>query len=840
MKKKFKEYKGIICTGVLLLVGIFLLGYYIWVYQGLRYSYENHYPTVNEHSLIELNEETVIVQEFKTDNIHLKGFQYYLIKDSDTVGTFHVELGQGEEILIKREIPLQEINSGEWYFDFFDETLRKNELYTIKVYADKAAENKYPYIILMNPNDDCKENMHCYINGEKTDETMFISYNFAKLESTYVNAAVFILALFCSIVIMGIIFRYQYADKYQQITDSELFQKLKNIAVILIFAIQFILLMPNIVYRLTGLNLDPSWRYFLNIANDLGLKYGKDIYFTYGPLGYICYLMNLDNSITYWLGILIWIVIFAIHVMLLVLLYRLYKQHKVSLMAIILSFLCYITVFAESERDNYQLYILILSVIIYFLGNKKAVFFSNIMLMLMFFCKFSTFTSGVAFITIFVVLQLIFNKDRGSILLMLPSLVGAPIAYLLYNPSFKGLYEYVTGILRISSGWMKTQQWDDAFSQKEYMCLILIIAIYILLIVMVMIVDYHKSTILISCSASLFFAYKYGVTAHGIAMSIWLTALLFSVVMLTIDFKAIGQKIHEKKYYPWIFAMMVVSCCGIASLQVVCLHNNFDQLKASMSGKLKTFLTLGETSLMPELYENTYIPAEILETIGDDTVTVYPWEIGYKAVYTDLNMVYSPSIQNCNEFIPWLDQKVADYFYSDKAPEYIILEDETIYFHIKYLDNPLTWEALKDEYFAVTTQEEFCLLKKRDASLRQELQLIRTEEYQLTETIACPDDADYVKIHLEYSVLGNIQEFLWRSGMTHMTIRYQDGREDRGVIIVPNMPSGFSLDYVPQNIDDVPIVLNTEDYGKMETLEFSGIGLNVLQDSVKVEWYRYE
>lgn len=76
--------------------------------------------------------------------------------------------------------------------------------------------------------------------------------------------------------------------------------------------------------------------------------------------------------------------------------------------------------------------------------------------------------------------------------------------------------------------------------------------------------------------------------------------------------------------------------------------------------------------------------------------------------------------------------------------------------------------------------------------------------------------------------------------MTHMTIRYQDGREDRGVIIVPNMPSGFSLDYVPQNIDDVPIVLNTEDYGKMETLEFSGIGLNVLQDSVKVEWYRYE
>lgn len=43
--------------------------------------------------------------------------------------------------------------------------------------------------------------------------------------------------------------------------------------------------------------------------------------------------------------------------------------------------------------------------------------------------------------------------------------------------------------------------------------------------------------------------------------------------------------------------------------------------------------------------------------------------------------------------------------------------------------------------------------------------------------------------------------------MTYMTINYKDNSSCSGVIIVPNMPSVFSLDYVPQNIEDVSLVL---------------------------------
>ncbi|WP_342756438.1 hypothetical protein [Kineothrix sedimenti] len=843
MKFNSKDKLFIICCISILFISIFTLCYYLFPYQGLRYDSEAFYPVVSEHSLIELNENTTVSQNFNSENIHLKGLKYYVIKgESEITGSLHVSIMDNDRnLILDREVPFTDIQNAEWYSDYFSLTLKKNHIYRIDISAEKCTNNNYPYLVVMGGYDQNSPNLEAYQNNELLNGNVLISYEFAKLNSTYINVVVlslFTLSLITILFTINVSRNKKWSSVLNNLKSYNSIP-IRKMLVIVLFVIQFFLIIPNIVYKVGGFNLDPSWRYFLNIANSLNLKYGTDIYFTYGPLGYICYLMNLDNSSTYWFGIGIWGIIFVIHIILLIWLYKLYLENKLSLTAIVLSVLVYVSTMYESERDNYQLYLLLLSVVIYFLGNSKSIIITNLLLSLMFFCKFSTFTSGVAFITIFIILRFFFDKDKKCILLMLPSLIIAPISYLVYNPSLKGLYEYVTGILRISSGWMKTQQWDDAITNQEYRYLLIIVLLYIMLIIISLLVDYHKSTILISCSVSLFFAYKYSVTAHGIAMGIWLVSMLFSAIVLSIDFRAMYSLIRTKKKYAFYYAASIVGCLSIASLLCINLHNNWGQIKDSLKNKVITFATLKDSSLLPELYDNTYIPSNIIETIGNDTVTTYPWEVGYKAVYTNLNMVYSPSIQNCNEFIPWLDQKVADYFYSEQAPKYIILEDETIYFHIKYLDNPLTWEAIKDRYNSIITQEGFCLLERQDNIIKSELTLIRSELYSTNDSIKCPENADYVKIHLRYSFYGEIKDFFWRTGMTYMTINYKDGSSCSGVIIVPNMTSGFSLDYVPQNLEDVSLVLNTEDYTKISSIQFSGIGLDALEKNVEVEWFQY-
>ena len=56
------------------------------------------------------------------------------------------------------------------------------------------------------------------------------------------------------------------------------------------------LTLPMVIRQVTP-GLDPSWHYILNIAGTKGLKFGTDIVFTYGPLGFVCSAMNFGNNI---------------------------------------------------------------------------------------------------------------------------------------------------------------------------------------------------------------------------------------------------------------------------------------------------------------------------------------------------------------------------------------------------------------------------------------------------------------------------------------------------------------------------------------------------------------
>lgn len=138
--------KALVGSIIVVVFGICLLWYYLWPYQGLRYSCENEYPAVNNHVLVELGEGRDIVQEFQTENIHFKGLQYYLIREPEQEGTFCVEISDSEgNMIAKREIALPEIGNGEWYYDFFNATLDKRQLYKIRFYAEGSGGGKALY-----------------------------------------------------------------------------------------------------------------------------------------------------------------------------------------------------------------------------------------------------------------------------------------------------------------------------------------------------------------------------------------------------------------------------------------------------------------------------------------------------------------------------------------------------------------------------------------------------------------------------------------------------------------------------------------------------------------------
>lgn len=176
---------------------------------------------------------------------------------------------------------------------------------------------------------------------------------------------------------------------------------------------------------------------------------------------------------------------------------------------------------------------------------KNIVLIPNLLLLLMFFGKFSTFTSGFAFCILFCIFDVLFRKNWKSIWLFLPGIILMPVCYLVYCPSIKNLFEYVAGILKISSGWMLTMQFDSVLQPSEVRWLIVLIACYVLLIIGNLWSNYKSSAAIIASCASMFFLYKYATTRHGLKVGIWLFAMLFSATILSIDWNVFFRKLDR-------------------------------------------------------------------------------------------------------------------------------------------------------------------------------------------------------------------------------------------------------------------------------------------------------
>ena len=99
-----------------------------------------------------------------------------------------------------------------------------------------------------------------------------------------------------------------------------------------------------------------------------------------------------------------------------------------------LSVCCYLAGYYAPTRDNYLLYLMILAVVLWAKGAKDIVLIPNLLLLLMFFGKFSTFTSGFAFLFLFCIFDV---KKTGKVFGVFLPVILMPVCYLVYCPSIK-------------------------------------------------------------------------------------------------------------------------------------------------------------------------------------------------------------------------------------------------------------------------------------------------------------------------------------------------------------------------------------------------------------------
>lgn len=253
--------------------------------------------------------------------------------------------------------------------------------------------------------------------------------------------------------------------------------------------------------------LDGSWSLILNYLSFSDFKFGSDIFFTYGPLGFICAAVYRGRN--FWIAHMIWIIIYLIQMVTVVKIIR-KKNNNIYILA---SFLMMYAI-GFPRGGDYLCYLLMLNLLLLWSGDKKAGIIASLIAVLLFFVKFSNAIFAFTTIIAFTIMTYI-KEGKGTGLkpfLIIPlAIMGG---YLVYNPSLFDFLNYIRGAVEISSGYTTAM----SISQNDaYVIWVILIVVLYLIIGCIM---YKKkrdvALMFVWYAPGLFLLYKHGfVRADG-------------------------------------------------------------------------------------------------------------------------------------------------------------------------------------------------------------------------------------------------------------------------------------------------------------------------------------
>ena len=118
------------------------------------------------------------------------------------------------------------------------------------------------------------------------------------------------------------------------------------------------------------------------------------------------------------------------------------------------------------------------------------------------------------------------------------------------------------------------------------------------------------------------------------------------------------------------------------------------------------------------LLANASLPAEFRHAIGSSTVQLLPYEFSPAMADPTLCLVPYATMQMYSTYTVYLDELAARSYYSDRAPEFIVMDEAGFGFDNKVaaLDSPRTWAAIRANYSICNASDDGRYLLRRRRS----------------------------------------------------------------------------------------------------------------------------
>lgn len=614
------------------------------------------------------------------------------------------------------------------------------------------------------------------------------------------------------------------------VKDSSLFRD-KAIKIATFIFILF-LMMPIYIAQIHS-GLDASWQYALNILNGLDYVWGKDVAFTYGPLGFLAGSQNLGNNVFY--NFIVWGSLFLLHAGLLF--YTLFCKNKISchlnnLQLISSFFLLYASVLiSEISPEYYVTYLLLWILSMAWYDNKKSLFLFIACIITVFslFFKFNSGIMNIASIILFLLLSK-YKKVENINKLFCIAFFSIPIffciGYLSYNFNFKEMIVYMRDSYEIASGYNSAMSMPV---EKKYVILSFIVCIYIAYIGKYFYKNDRNSFLYLILFSGVFFtSYKHGVV-RGDHIRGFITAifLFLSIIVYFIELRFCKSLL--RKYAVFIGSLLILAL-------VINYQNNHFNLWDPVNFKIDKIKVVYKGFNQLNLTKDR-LSTDFLKEIEHKNVSIYPWEVSFVST-ADFQYVPMPVFQAYSAYTPYLDKRNADFFISEKAPQYIVFNLETIDNRYPLIDSPQAWENILKNYLVKKYDGNNFLLEKTQKNIL--VNNFKMEEtFSKDQEIIIPDSNELItaKIKMELNFIGKVVKFLFKIPEVQMQVQLDDGKTINKRVIVENLENDTLINVLPLNPAELFSLLNGDtNYRKVKSIKFNGKGLWLYKSKMQISF----
>ena len=237
------------------------------------------------------------------------------------------------------------------------------------------------------------------------------------------------------------------------------------------------------------------------------------------------------------------------------------------------------------------------------------------------------------------------------------------------------------------------------------------------------------------------------------------------------------------------------------------------------------------------------LPDRFHQVIRNQTVDAVPIDV--QAVQANgWNWRPEPVFQFYDAWTPALDRLNAGHIESRRAADFVLLSFFAADYHHPFSEAPLSWRALLDRYDLKSASPGLLLLQHRPEFRFARPVLLGSETIHWGEDLRLPQTRDLLIVapHIRLSLSGQFTAFLFRTTLVFMDGLLNSGRTFHFRCIWQNLAEGIVIQPFPQDLGELQALFDPDPdarcSARVASVSFRTLSPAQFASDIPVDWYR--